>query len=167
MELKRINLEMKQQYFDFLEDWKGNHEDITPYAARLLERTFEEFVKDSLSYETNPPKEFVKGTTFYLVDEHEIVGAINIRHELNEKLLQFGGHIGYGVKPSQRQKGYAAKMLELTIPFLRELKLEKVLITCDNTNIGSAKVIENAGGILENTVKEKDLETRRYWVEIK
>lgn len=167
MELKRINIEMKQQYFDFLNDWNNNQEDITPYAARLLTRTFEEFVEESLSYETNPPKDFVKGTTFYLIDEEEIVGAINIRHKLNDQLLQFGGHIGYGIKPSKRQQGYASKMLALTMPFLKELHLEKVLLTCDNKNIGSAKVIENAGGVLEDIVKEKERETRRYWLEIK
>ena len=89
---------------------------------------------------------------------------IDIRHRLNEYLLQFGGNIGYSVRPSQRRKGYATEMLALALEECRKLGLDRALVTCDKTNIGSAKTIQKNGGILENEVLEGDRITQRYWI---
>lgn len=100
--------------------------------------------------------------------EKEILGAVNIRHSLNQDLLFRGGHIGYGIRPSQRRKGYATQMLSLTLEQCRELGLEKVLVTCNKDNIGSAKTIINNNGILENEVIEKSGNiVQRYWIDLK
>jgi len=93
---------------------------------------------------------------------------IDIRHELNEYLLNFGGHIGYGIKTSERRKGYATEMLRLALEKARELNLKKVLLTCNKTNYGSARTIQKNGGILENKIlnpKDKQI-TQRYWIEL-
>lgn len=89
---------------------------------------------------------------------------INIRHRLNEYLLQFGGNIGYSVRPSQRRKSYATEMLALALEECRKLGLNRALVTCDKTNIGSAKTIQKNGGVLENEVLEGDRITQRYWI---
>ena len=95
-------------------------------------------------------------------------GIINVRHELNDYLFKYGGHIGYSILPSERRKGYAYKQLLLALEFCKELNIQKVLVTCVDYNIGSRKTIEKAGGILENNVfnPDKNVEERRYWIDI-
>ena len=104
---------------------------------------------------------------FYINDTKRIIGALHFRHELNDHLLKHGGHIGYGIRKSERNKGYAQKMLKsfLGIEFAREY--EKYLLTCDDSNIGSYKVIEKCKGVLENKVEDDGKTTRRYWIKLK
>ena len=93
-----------------------------------------------------------------------MVGIIDIRHRLNDYLLQFGGNIGYSIRKSERRKGYAKAMLSLGLAECRNLGLEKVLITCDKENISSAKTILACGGVLENEIAEGCRITQRYWI---
>ena len=93
-----------------------------------------------------------------------MVGAVNIRHDLNDYLLKYGGHIGDGIRPSERRKGYATEMIRLALEECRKLGLTRVLMTCDKNNIGSAKSIIRNGGILENEVLEKGVIKQRYWI---
>lgn len=93
-----------------------------------------------------------------------MVGAINIRHYLNESLLLNGGHIGDGVRPSERRKGIATKMIELALQECKRLGIDRVLMVCDKVNIGSAKSIRNNGGILENEVVVDGVVEQRYWI---
>lgn len=100
-------------------------------------------------------------------DESKVFGMINLRLELNDFLLKFGGHIGYSVVPSERLKGHAKAMLKEGLKFYKSRDYEKVLITCDVNNIASAKTIEACGGKLENIIKEDELHsTKRYWIKI-
>ena len=88
-------------------------------------------------------------------DERNImVGAVNIRHKLNEYLLQYGGHIGDGIRPGERGKGYATRMISLALEECKKLGIRKVLMVCDKENIGSAKSILKNGGVLENEVMQ-------------
>ena len=98
------------------------------------------------------PNDWVSSTTYWLIDNDEFVGHINIRHKLNDHLEKIGGHIGYAIRPSARNKGYGTKILELTLPKARQLGLQKVLITCDESNIASQKIIEKNKGQLQNKV---------------
>ena len=109
---------------------------------------------------------FVPDSTFFCLDEDRniIVGAVNIRHYLNEYLLKYGGHIGDGIRPSERRKGYATKMIGLALEECKRLGIDKVLLVCDKDNIGSAKSIINNGGILENEVLEEGKLIQRYWI---
>ena len=114
------------------------------------------------------PDKFVPNTFFVGVVEDEIVGRLSLRHHLNDFLARIGGHIGYGVIPSHRKKGYATEMLRQALPICLSLGLDKVLITCDVDNVGSRKVIEGCGGVFENTTNDSQLKVqkRRYWLNV-
>jgi predicted acetyltransferase len=118
----------------------------------------------------NIPEGRVPANTYFFlrISDNKIIGMINIRHKLNEFLYNEGGHIGYSIRPTERQKGYATAMLKLGLERCRELNLKKVLITCNKENIASAKVIQNNNGILENEVySETFSETiQRYWINL-
>lgn len=115
------------------------------------------------------PEGKVQATQFLTVRESDgrLVGMIQVRHRLNEYLEQFGGHIGYSVRPSERRKGYAREQLRLALTFCKEtLGLDRVLITCQPHNEGSRRTILSAGGVYENTLHEpdRDVDLQRYWV---
>ncbi|MDO5037335.1 MAG: GNAT family N-acetyltransferase [Tissierellia bacterium] len=117
------------------------------------------------------PPGYVKATTFWLIDGEKFIGQIGIRHQLTPALLQFGGHIGYEVRWSESGKGYGTKMLQMALPFCRsDLGLDRVLITCDEDNLASRRVIEKNGGIFENQVinhlARGRVKTRRYWISL-
>jgi predicted acetyltransferase len=97
--------------------------------------------------------------------EGEIVGRVSIRHELNDTLLRVGGHIGYGVRPQHRRRGYATEMLRQSLIVAHSLGIDPVLVTCDEDNAGSMAVIERCGGLLEGTVEIPGApRKRRYWI---
>lgn len=116
----------------------------------------------------NIPEDRVPANTYFFVrtSDDKILGMINIRHKLNEFLLNEGGHIGYSIRPTERKKGYGTLMLKLGLEKCKELKLNKVLITCDKSNIASAKVIQNNNGILENEIYSNTFSQviQRYWI---
>jgi predicted acetyltransferase len=113
------------------------------------------------------PEGRVHNDLYWITEGGEVIGFVSFRHELNDWLLQFGGHIGYAVRPLKRRRGYASAGLALALERARELGLERVLLTCDDDNEGSYRTIEGAGGVLENTVDAADSgepRKRRYWV---
>ena len=116
--------------------------------------------------EATVPPQLVPETLFLTVrtEDNRLVGMIDIRHRLNAYLSQFGGHIGYSIRPTERRKGYAKEQLRLALPYCRQIGIEKVLITCDKENTGSAKTILANGGVLENEVPEENRVTQRYWI---
>ena len=114
---------------------------------------------------------WVPSYDYFLVDENKFLGIIHIRIELTSSLLRYGGNIGYGINPTYWQQGYGTKILELGLEKAKELGIkDKILITCDDDNVGSYKIIEKNGGILENRVENKDCGeqflTRRYWINL-
>ena len=109
---------------------------------------------------------FVPATTYFYIENNQIVGTINIRHCLNDLLLKSGGHIGYSVLPSQRKKGYATAMLKEAIKICKQWDIYPILIICKKENIASKKTIEKCGGKFENEYfDEKTKETYlRFWI---
>ena len=98
--------------------------------------------------------------------DNHLIGMIDIRHRLNDYLLNFGGHIGYSIRKSERRQGYATEMLSLALKECEKLNINKVLVTCDKNNIGSTKTIQKNNGKLENEVSEGDSITQRYWIKL-
>ena len=130
----------------------------------------EEYIKICAEYEdpTTVPSHLVPATQFFFIrkSDNKLVGMIQIRHRFNDYLEKYAGHIGYSVRPSERRKGYAKEMLRMTLPFCREIGIDKVMITCIDGNIGSEKTILANGGVYECTIHEpnenKDL--KRFWI---
>lgn len=120
------------------------------------------------SCEDTVPKGLVPSSTYLGVREKDnyIVGMIDIRHYLNEYLTQVGGHIGYGVRKTERNKGYAKQMLKLALEKCKELKIKKVLITCDEDNIASEKVILSANAKLQDIRNVDGENKKRFWIEL-
>ena len=120
------------------------------------------------SCEDTVPKGLVPSSTYLAVREKDnyIVGMIDIRHYLNEYLTQVGGNIGYGVRKTERNKGYAKQMLKLALEKCKELKIKKVLITCDEDNIASEKVILSANAKLEDLRNVDGENKKRFWIDL-
>lgn len=111
---------------------------------------------------------FVPKTTYFAFLGNKLIGTIQIRHKLNDFLLKFGGHISYGVVPSERRKSYATEMLHLALKECKALDIKKALIICNKNNTASAGTILKNGGALENEVTDdKGMIFQRYWIEIK
>lgn len=111
---------------------------------------------------TPRPEGIVSMTTLWWVDEDEdeYLGRLSIRHELTDWLREFGGHIGYVVRPSARRRGNAGAMLAAALPIALDLGIDPALLTCDADNAGSRRVIESNGGVFEDKREDK----LRFWV---
>ena len=157
--------EYRQEFLD-----AGDSMDGTGPLRRLEDP--EEYVKTCAQYEDpqTVPSHLVPATQLLLIRKSDgrLLGMLQIRHCFNDYLSQFGGHIGYSVRPSERRKGYAKEMLKKALPFCRELGLDKVLITCLDGNLGSEKTILANGGVYESTVHEPndDRDLKRFWITI-
>ncbi len=110
---------------------------------------------------------FVPNSYLVAVVEEKVVGRVSIRHELNDFLKKYGGHVGYGVVRSERRKGYATEILRQSLSVCRVLGLDRIMISCDIDNEGSRKVIERNGGVFERETQLKELETQKriYWID--
>lgn len=128
-------------------------------------RSGEEWLEHVIAFRTHTPPHLVPSTLYILVDaQGRPLGALDLRHTLNADLLQTGGHIGYGIRPMERKKGYASCMLALGLEKAREKRIDRVLVTCLDNNPASAATIEACGGVLENKVDEDGELLRRYWI---
>lgn len=107
-------------------------------------------------------------STFFCLDTDRniFVGAVNIRHTLNEGLLKDGGHIGDGIRPSERGKGLGTRMIALAFEECGRLGLRDVLMCCDKDNIASARTIVKNGGVLENEIEVDGVIVQRYWIHL-
>lgn len=167
MKIKLIKgtVEYSEMIVDMLDEWHSTGEEIIPFAIRGNYDDFESYLETLEVTDTSTGK--VPDSTYFCLDtEREvIVGAVNIRHYLNEALLRTAGHVGLGVRPTERRKGYATEIIRLALLECKELGIVNVLMTCDKENIGSAKSIINNGGILENEVKLESGLRQRYWID--
>jgi predicted acetyltransferase len=113
------------------------------------------------------PEDFVAHAELVAEVDGEIVGRASIRWELDDFLRTLGGHIGYAVRPAHRRQGHATEILRQSVGILRARGVRRILVTCDDDNLASARVIEAGGGVLESIVPHIDPgepPRRRYWI---
>ena len=174
MKVKLIKLtkEYEKQLGEMIDEWKldqqVNRTDGSPWVIFKNDyRDFDYYLEHLETKDTS--QGFVPDSVFFLLDEerNRLLGAVNIRHYLNEHLLKYGGHIGDGVRPSERRKGYATEMIRLALIECKKLGIDRVLICCNSDNIGSKESIIKNGGVLENIVMEDGKPMERYWIDIK
>jgi len=162
VDMKEAALAYRQEHFDHGEahiHGSAGFNNAETYEDWLAQR------KADLTLSGHP--RFVAATAYFAMVGGEIVGTIQIRHELNDYLRHDGGHIGYGVRPTQRRKGYATQMLAMALEKCRELAIDRALVTCVKSNIGSAKTIVNGGGVLDSEFIDDNGDTcQRYWITI-
>lgn len=156
---------------EMMEEWTAAEEHIVPYSIRKNDYRDKAYYMANLDVLT-PRDGLVPDSTYFCLDfnpdteQNRFVGAVNIRHYLNENLLLGGGHIGDGVRPSERGKGIGTRMIALALEECRRLGIDRVLMTCDKDNVASAKTIRNNGGVLENEVLIDGEIVQRYWISL-
>lgn len=151
------NIDYKSKAIEYINEFYSYGSEINGSGSLdrfLKESTYEEWLKKVLGAIdiANIPEGKVPGLTYFYVRESDdkIVGMVNIRLALNDFLERECGHIGYSVRPTERRKHYATSMLKDALQVCRTIGIRDVIVTCDKSNIGSAKVIENCGGILDS-----------------
>lgn len=170
------SLERKNEIIEYLDEFVKYGSDIN--GSGSLDKiyygyTFEEALDRCLKMEDEEYAKSVgrcQSRTFLLIRENDnkIVGTINVRWNLNEAMLRFGGHIGYGIRPTERRKGYNKINLYLGMLEAKKVGLEKVMLDCDVNNLGSDKTLKALGGKLERTeVDPSDgILTNVYWFDV-
>jgi predicted acetyltransferase len=157
----RVHASFLAAMSEFMAEGRGGPDDdtmigdeLSRYGRRWADpAVFEEYVgwlRAQAQEESPRPSGFVPCTTLWWVSEDEYLARIAIRHRLTPRLRDYGGHIGYDVRPSARRHGHATAMLAAALPVANALGIDPVLITCDEDNVGSRKVIEASGGTLED-----------------
>ena len=164
--LKLVRLEKKYipQLNDMMDEWTATGERIIPWAIRKRDYHDFEAYRDSLEV-TESDGRHVPDSTFFCLDTDRniFVGAVNIRHTLNEGLLKDGGHIGDGIRPSERGKGLGTRMIALALEECDRLGIRDVLMCCDKDNAASARTIVKNGGVLENEIEVNGVPVQRLW----
>jgi predicted acetyltransferase len=153
LKLVKPALEYKEPYIEMIKEWENTGEKIIPLSIRIADYNhFEQMIKifEERAYGINLKPNQVPSTTLwgYHSKTGKIVGAVNIRHYLNESLLNNVGHIGDGVRPSERKKGYATTMLRYALSVCKEKRMSQVILGCYKDNLASAATIKKNGGIL-------------------
>ena len=168
IKLVKLSRAYQKQLDDMMEEWLAVEQDFSPWAIRKNDYRDFDYYLENLERKVEQDGRVPDSVFFCLdVDLDIFVGAVNIRHYLNESLLFTGGHIGDGIRPSERRKGYATAMIGLALEECKKLGIHRVLMTCDKDNIGSAKSIMNNGGVLENeVVNEEGVLEQRYWISL-
>lgn len=165
------NIQYADDIMKFREEMIATGEDMGGCGNLRKCLTADEWLQDIKNRENKEtcPKGKVTSDTYIAVrkSDNRIVGVIDLRHTIDHPILsEWGGHIGYCVRPDERRKGYATEMLRIDLEFAKQLGLKKVMITCSESNIASEKTIRNNGGIYEKTVFVDNEGTKRFWIEL-
>lgn len=163
--LARPGIEWKKEHEDYVREWDQSR--MIPSSFNLDGHESYEAYLEALAIRESGNGKWLPSTNYFLVDEHDrVLAMVDIRHELNDHLLHAGGHIGYSVRPCERRKGYATRILAEALLKCKELGIHRVLVTCDADNIGSAKTILHNGGIEDSSFTEDDGNVvRRFWID--
>lgn len=167
LKLVKFGKEYTIQLNEMMDEWTAANEKIIPWSIRKCDYHDVSRYIESLEVK-EPHGKYVPDSTFFCLDTERniFVGAVNIRHYLNDKLIFSDGHIGDGIRPKERGKGLGTKMVALALDECRKLGIRDVLMCCDKSNIASARTIEKNGGILENEVLDDGVPVLRYWIKL-
>lgn len=158
-----------QSYLNCVAEMRALGEKVWEATALRDGENIRQFVARLLRAETDPEPGLVPETTYWAVLNDEVVGRIAVRHVLNKDLEEFGGHIGYEVRPSARKKGVATEMLRLVLQTPKAKEIGRLLLTCAPNNVASNRTIQKNGGVLTGTkfVERVQRQTNYYWIELK
>lgn len=166
-----ISHEHLGHFEEMLAEYASLGEPYLPYSAKLGEwwNDPSEYISfwQKLRFDPNPDLNLVRTDSLWLLENSLIVGDVRLRHTLNENLMRNGGHIGYCVRPTERNRGVATSILEFALSQARTLGLSKVLLTCDSQNLASIRVIEKNGGIFsDDCVLDSGSINKRFWINL-
>jgi predicted acetyltransferase len=168
----RPSLDYLDAFQDMLDEYASFGESYSLYSNKLDEwwNNPTEFILfwQSLALAPMPELHLVQTDSFWLIEGPCILGDVRLRHKLNESLQRDGGHIGYCVRPSARNKGLATILLKFALNHARTLGIKKSLLTCKKQNLASIKVIERNGGIFSDECILADGNVNnRYWIDLR
>lgn len=156
-------LEYKQEYLDFGET------NINGSCGLARYNDFDEWLEIVLSIEKDKLRNNVHASTFFSVrkSDNRIIGTIQLRHFLTDELEKHGGQIGYGIRPTERKKGYGKQQLLLVLEIAKDMKIPKVMIICDKDNIASSQTAMSCGGISIGKNFHEGKEQQMYWINLR
>ena len=164
MELVAPSEKYQQSYNSYIKELGG--EQRYPFTMGLEHQNFEHLLiqLNDFSLGNNLPSGVVQNSTFWLVEQSELIGVTNVRHHLNPRIEYCGGHIGLGIRPSFRGKGLGNLLMKLSIKQLVNLDVNPIHVHCYKNNTASAKAIQNNGGIINSEITESNEVIQRYCV---
>ncbi len=167
MQLVRPSLALLPSYLDFLDELAALGERVWPARPEPAE-TPEAFVARLLRAEAAPDPLQIPQTTYWATVGETVVGHIGLRHRLSAELAEFGGHVGYTVRPSYRGRGVAKEMLRRVLRTPRAQEIGRLLLTCAPDNAASNRTIRANGGVLERTIFVERIgrESNLYWISL-
>ena len=168
IKLIKPTIELETQFYDMIEDFRRHGEKPKPWTINIAPDNLPLLIKKLEDFEKGIGLERyqVEHSTFWLVENKYIMGAVNIRHRLNDYLLKYDGHIGGSIRPSARGKGYGTHMLKIALKEAKKLNIDCVLVTCNKGNHASERSIISNGGVFESEIKEDNGNiVLRYWID--
>lgn len=162
---------IEEQYNEYINEWEKVGEDIVPQVSGRRGLTYNQLQNQWSMQEISPvlPQKYVRAALFFLMNENnKILGSIHLRYRLTDAQINAGlSHVGAGIKPTERNKGYCKLMFRLLLDSLNKDEVDsKIIVTVRESNVYSIKTIEKNGGIMEGVFNEDGYRSRRYSVVI-